>query len=297
MLVGNVGGCRVPEDGACSADTTACGPGLTCLGGRCAQACSAADQCAASQTCGTVGTCARLPFEGPCDTLGGSCLEGQTCTPNGCESVAPGAATVGGSDLFAPCTEPTQCRDGLACATPRCLRTCQRDASGAARSSCGPGSYCGGSDTSGGPVLTGGAGYCTQPCDPTRFGVAAGCPEGFNCGVGIPNTSYSVCEPMAPMGGLRLEACRNQQCAAGLDCVNGVVAEQRCFAHCESDANCVGGTELCDLAFSHRVLDQNGAMRTVGVCRPRCGTVEECQTILNLPAGMVACTGGVCVRP
>lgn len=294
MFVGNVGGCRVDEDDVCTPGSAECGTDLECLDGRCAQPCGESDECAAAQTCATGGECARLPNEGPCNPVGGSCLDGQTCTATGCVSLTAGAT---GGDLFAACDEPTECRDGLVCATPRCLRACERGASGEALTSCGPGSYCGGSDTSGGPPLSGSAGYCTQPCDPLASGPAAGCPEGFNCGIGIPNlNSYAVCEPMASTGGVRWGACNNQQCAAGLDCVHSIFPESRCLAWCERDADCEDTTEVCDLGPSHRIIDQDGAARTVGICRPVCARVEDCEATLGLEPGSVACTMGRCVR-
>ena len=294
LLVGNVGGCRVPEDGACSPGAS-CGPGLDCIDSRCAQPCTSPDQCASAQTCAIGGACARLPVDGLCDPLGGSCPAGQTCTATGCESLVVSAMSDGG--LFAPCDVPTQCRDGLACANPRCLRACQRGADGAVLTSCGSGSYCAGSEVSGGPPLSNPAGYCTQPCDPLASGIEAGCPADFNCGVAVPNSNtYTTCEPMALTGGARWGRCDNQMCRAGLDCIYGIVAEPRCFAWCEGDGDCEAARERCDLGPSVTVLDQTGTARRVGVCRPRCETAQDCETRLDLMPGSVACTMGVCVR-
>ena len=266
LQAGNAGGCRVAEDDVCEPTCTA---GLACIDGRCAQPCTEPATCAASQTC-VDGACARPAIETPLTE---------------------------GSALFAPCTAPTECRAGLACATPRCLRTCQRDTMGAALTSCGPGSYCTGSDTTGGPPLTGGAGYCTQPCDPLATGPAAGCPEGFNCGIGIPSRdAYSVCEPRAADDGARWSPCNNQRCGEGLDCIYSIFPEPRCLHWCERDSDCEDTAEVCDLDLSHRITDQNSAARTVGICRPVCERVEDCESRLGLEPGSVTCTMGRCVR-
>lgn len=293
FLVGNAGGCRVDEDDECPRGTLDCRPGLECIDGHCAQPCTDHDQCASAQTCADDGECTRLPVEDTCNPLGGSCGAGQTCTATGCVTLAGG----GTGELYASCDAPAQCRDGLTCATPRCLRACRRDpATRQPQTSCGVGSYCAGADTNGGPTVDAADGYCTQPCDPLASGPAAGCPTGFNCGLAMPTaTVYTVCEPMAPSGGELWAPCNNQRCVAGLDCMgNVIVGVDRCFQRCESQADCDALTEICDPDLMHDVIDGNGVTRRIGGCRPRCTSAPECEERLGLEPGTATCTDNAC---
>jgi hypothetical protein len=295
MLFGGVGGCRVTEDGVCPRGSVDCAPGLECVSGRCAQPCADHDECAAAQTCATSTVCERAPTMEVCDPLGGSCAAGQTCTDMGCVMLglpAPGAT----AELHSPCVDDEDCRDGLVCGGGRCMRRCRRAGDGTPLSSCGTNSFCTGSDTVGAQRPPEGFGYCTEPCDPTASGVAAGCNDGLNCGVSIPSRNvYGVCEPAASDGGARWGPCNNQQCATGLDCVAGVYATGVCLAWCEGDEDCIGGREICDLSRAHTVVDDRGVTRRVGVCTPDCELPEECTDLFALPSP-VTCTGGVCVR-
>jgi hypothetical protein len=294
MMENGVGGCRVPEDGSCPRGTVDCGQGLDCVGGRCMQPCTDHTDCATAQTCEPTGGCDRNET-GPCDILSGSgCASGERCGQVGgvvqCLLLTASVPRVG--ELFASCDGTSApCRDGLTCVEGRCLRWCARDSGGAVLSNCGDDSTCLGSDAIGGDPPPDGLGYCTQPCDPTSP-TAAGCPEGFGCGITQPSrASYTLCEPSSAAGA-RWGACDNQRCAVGLDCLHGVFDVGVCLARCEDASDCMDGLEDCDTASGTlTVTDHLGVEHTVGVCRPTCDQPIDCPSTLP---GMVTCPDGMC---
>lgn len=301
VLASGAGGCRVEEDGVCPRGSVDCGPGLECIGGRCAQPCEDHSECAAAQTCGASTGCDRVPAEGPCDLLsGGGCGEGQTCTPAGCSSLGVTAAMAGG--LHEPCTDDT-CAPGLTCADGRCLRWCEfeRDGTGAytdrPRTSCGTGSRCAGAGYSGGPPPPEGRGYCTQPCDPSERGEAAGCPSEMTCGLLFFNDASVASGCYPPLARVSCtsdpmaDGCRNRPCWMGYGCEQGVdcspeltvgsMGGRRCLGRCLDDEDC-GAEERCYLDAPARVFDDERAPIVVGTCLPTCG----------IDAAMVSTTRG-----
>lgn len=291
LVVGNASGCRVTEDGSCPRGAMDCAEGLDCIEGRCTQPCTDHDECAAAQTCDDAGGCERLPVEGACDLLSGvGCADGQTCTPSGCSSLGVTAAMAG--ELHAPCSRDT-CAPGLTCADGRCLRWCEFERDGTTgaytdrpRTSCGVGSRCAGAGYSGGEPPPEGRGYCTQPCDPSERGEAAGCPGDMTCGLLFFNDSSVASGCYPPLARVSCatdptaDGCRHRPCWMGYGCEQGIdctpeltntsMGGRRCLGRCLDDADC-GSDERCYLDAPARVFDDARSPIVVGTCLPTCG--------------------------
>jgi len=290
LLVGGVGGCRVPEDGACPGGTTDCGEGLECIAGRCAQPCDDPNDCAAAQSCAAA-ACERPAIPtGSCDALSGAgCGDGERCNTD--DVCVPSAA--GPEGLFDSCDATRPCRDGLDCRAGRCVRLCRRDGT-AATTSCGTESRCLPLDETAAPAPVG-FGFCTQPCDPTD---ATSCPSGLGCGVdfvGGPTTLTSCEVVIAPdcagdpsEAGCPFQACAvNNRCVAGTDCLEilsqGEFVPALCIPFCDESGTCPARSTCVRGDFSvHFTL--RGEELERGLCMPTCDIVDGlCEVPDELP--------------
>ncbi len=296
--IANAGGCRVPEDGACSRNEDCAGE-LVCEGSVCVQPCTDHSECAVAQVCNGRG-CVRNTMIGDCDVLSGSgCDDGERCGILGMRIVdeitgevtdtrapaciALAAGEVRDSELGDACdanpeTPQQPCRDGLTCVDGRCLRWCLFDHdTDAVDSNCGPGSQCVLAYSGARAPVT--CGFCTEGCHPGADGASSGCPEGRVCGVVVTEEGvvYSQCglaaevdctaEPMAE-GCLDRPCTATGQCAAGLDCEGDLAAmSATCIERCEQDVHCAE-TSHCDVSSPRLVLVADGTTREIGVCVP-----------------------------
>ena len=301
----NVGGCRVPEDGACNVDDDCAGE-LVCEGSTCVQPCTDHSDCAIAQVCNGRG-CVRNVMVGVCDVLSGTgCEEGERCGVVGMRTVAGDGTvtddrtvqcvtlTVGevrDAELNQACdanpmTELVRpCRDGLTCVNGQCLRWCLFDEDPEVfevGSNCGRGSRC--LPTYAGAFAPTTCGFCSEGCNP---GVQDCLDETRTCTIGtfegpLPGTDddfvFGQCVPPAPMvdcaadpmaDGCRDRPCAMGRCAMGLDCVTDATSmTTECVERC--DVGVVGGCadgRTCDVTVETQVLVADGTTRRLGVCR------------------------------
>lgn len=312
---------RLPFDGqnpCCDPLTGICGEqcargggfGQGCLG----STCTVDGDCQKNLFCDTLnGVCAKKGIIGdPCDS-DNDCLCNLACRDNVCTSCTGG----GPGGVGDACVRSTDCRRGFHCS--QTFNVCVlNNGSGQEGTECSTSADCNVG------LVCGDYGYCTtqgghgtscvgnEDCDPGCVCIAGSCQcfgggtctDDSTCGVG------GVCKPPA-QGGLKEcvytldEPCeRNDDCAAGQDCVN-LPANGRCAILCENTTDCVnkgytgfncGITGVCGTPCTTQADCGGGQICNGGVCTPVGGTGgvgDDCQGDSDCLYGL-ECFGAFC---
>ncbi len=282
----------VDNDSACTSGTLAsdCGtyPSVYCSGAAtqtappCATSCNGDAGCDANAYCNVAGQCVPdQPDGGVCTTASqcqsGHCQNGFCCASGDC---CASSTDCDAYDQAAVCNTPGTCQgtrvDGVCSPTKQCGVTTVQDDSGCAgieANACGP--Y---------PAQ-----ICTSAVNQSPPVCASTCMNDSGCDVSA-HCSNGQCVPDQGQGG----ACTFQNdCAAGLTCVDGVCCNSACGGTCMA-CDVPGSVGTCTAVPAGQDLDNEcGGVSCVGYYHSWSG--DSCRRKADVPANVASCNGaGAC---